>query len=542
MYFVVILLLVMGAAMAYLLLDGRRRRKQLFLSVDRSFGIRNREKTNLESVDELFFYRQNADPARKIVDAGTWRDLEMDRVFHQANACLTSAGEEYLYDLLHTVSTAPEKTERRERLIQWLESHEAERREIRRILAEVGKTEYNGVAQLLFSENKGSHNLSWVYRVLGVFPFFALLLFPFHMQMGFWALTVSFFLNSFLYYSSKKKLHAELQAFTYLSRLLWGCRKLYKAYGKRYEFFGDLESSEKKYKNLSRKIYLALQNSQGGLDLAAEYVKILTLSELSNYYAARKRISADRENLQELLEVFCEIDLAAGVLSYRKSLPVFCKPEFVSEAKLEFRGMYHPLLEHPVGNDAVLEKNSIITGSNASGKSTFLRAAAINCILAQSLNTCFGERFVLRRSQVVAVLSVRDDLGSGESFYMAEIRALKDIIDRTRETPVTCFIDEILRGTNSKERIAISAAYLDYLNTRNVLCIATTHDLDLAGRMEKSYETYYFSETLIGDDLVFDYKIKRGISPTGNAVHLLKKEGFPSAVWTEAERIAQQQK
>ncbi len=110
-----------------------------------------------------------------------------------------------------------------------------------------------------------------------------------------------------------------------------------------------------------------------------------------------------------------------------------------------------------------MERNTLVTGSNASGKSTFLKALAVNAILAQTIGVCFAQEFRFGRARVMSSMAVRDSVRGGESYFVAEIRSLKRILDAAEgKTPVLAFVDEILRGTNTIERIAASAAVLDF--------------------------------------------------------------------------------
>ena len=104
---------------------------------------------------------------------------------------------------------------------------------------------------------------------------------------------------------------------------------------------------------------------------------------------------------------------------------------------------------------------------------------------------------------------------------------------------VVCAIDEILRGTNTKERIAASAAILRYLEERNCLVLVASHDMELVDLLDREYEHYYFCEQEGEEDIVFDYKIHKGINEKTNAIRLLEYVGFPGQIVSDAERIYQ---
>ena len=236
----------------------------------------------------------------------------------------------------------------------------------------------------------------------------------------------------------------------------------------------------------------------------------------------------------ELYEFVGEIDTCIATASFRRSLPVYCVPEF-SEDKLSVTELYHPFLEEPVPNSLDFQKNIIVTGSNASGKSTFLKAVVLNVILGQSLYTCTASRMVIPDARVLTSMAVRDDILSGESYYMKEIRYLQRMVDLAGQgRMVVCGIDEVLRGTNTRERVAASIALLNYLCHEKCIVMVASHDLELAEALKDKYENYYFCEKVENGDVIFDYKLKKGIGNSFNAIRLLKAVGFPEEIVEEA--------
>ena len=135
-------------------------------------------------------------------------------------------------------------------------------------------------------------------------------------------------------------------------------------------------------------------------------------------------------------------------------------------------------------------------------------------------------------------MAVRDSVRGGESYFVAEIRSLKRILDAAEgKTPVLAFIDEILRGTNTIERIAASAAVLDALAGKNILVMAATHDIELT-RMLASYQNIHFREWVDQGGVTFDYKLRPGPSRTRNALELLGQMGFDRQTVERAREMA----
>ena len=138
--------------------------------------------------------------------------------------------------------------------------------------------------------------------------------------------------------------------------------------------------------------------------------------------------------------------------------------------------------------------------------------------------------------QVLTSMAVRDDLMAGESYFIREIRYLKRILDHLNDRKVTlCVIDEILRGTNTGERIRASHAILEYLAGKNCIPLIASHDKELTVLLDRLYDNYHFSEEMGEGDISFSYKIMKGPATSQNAVKLLKIAGFPEEILEKCE-------
>ena len=125
-------------------------------------------------------------------------------------------------------------------------------------------------------------------------------------------------------------------------------------------------------------------------------------------------------------------------------------------------------------------------------------------------------------------MAISDSIRDGESYYIAEIRSLKRILDAQNiKTPILCAVDEVLRGTNTIERIAASTEVLKALSTPHTLCLAATHDAELCELMADAYDLAHFQETITDSNIQFDYHIKPGKATSRNAINLLRLMGFP---------------
>jgi DNA mismatch repair ATPase MutS len=211
--------------------------------------------------------------------------------------------------------------------------------------------------------------------------------------------------------------------------------------------------------------------------------------------------------------------------------------------KVEADDMGHPLL-HP---DSCIENSFVIgpedtfqmvTGSNMSGKSTLLRSIGLNIILAQAGAPVYAKKMTLPEISLGTSFRIQDSLESGVSFFMAELKRLKEIVDQTedlkqKEQRKTLYLlDEILQGTNSVERqIAVRHIINRLINLKSI-GIISTHDLSLAEAEELKEKcdllhfTEHYEKTRTGEIMQFDYKLKPGLAPTVNALKLLEIIGL----------------
>jgi DNA mismatch repair ATPase MutS len=138
-------------------------------------------------------------------------------------------------------------------------------------------------------------------------------------------------------------------------------------------------------------------------------------------------------------------------------------------------------------------------------------------------------------------MALRDDIRSGESYFIVEIRSLKRVLDAASlpgESPVLCCVDEVLRGTNTIERISASAEILSSLAKMPIRIFAATHDMELTELLSGKYVNYHFSEMLDGDDVKFSYKLLGGPADSRNAIRLLRALGYDPAIADRAEARA----
>ena len=207
-------------------------------------------------------------------------------------------------------------------------------------------------------------------------------------------------------------------------------------------------------------------------------------------------------------------------------------PTVAPGAPLQFRQLRHPLIpkKQAIANDFDQDSSSLflITGSNMSGKSTFIRAAGLNIVLAQVGAPVFAEEMTCSPAPLVSCIRVSDSLRDGRSYFFSEVQRLKIILEQARQEKVFFLIDEPLRGTNNRERLKGNQAYLNQLVATDSTGFICTHDLELT-KLEgeiPGLQNYHFTEVWKEGELVFDYKIHSGPSQSTNALKILQQEGL----------------
>ena len=193
-----------------------------------------------------------------------------------------------------------------------------------------------------------------------------------------------------------------------------------------------------------------------------------------------------------------------------RSLYDTCIPIILKDERVEIVEGYHLLIEKPIKNTVVISNDTIVTGSNASGKSTFLKMLGANLLLAKTLNISFAKEFKYYPFALISSIHMKDDIMNGDSFYVKEIKRLKQITEFANKQKSLILIDEILKGTNEKERIIIALALMKYLFKCNSMTIITTHDIELTEVFDQ-VDKYCFNDIKKDNKIIFDYLIKKGV-------------------------------
>jgi hypothetical protein len=247
----------------------------------------------------------------------------------------------------------------------------------------------------------------------------------------------------------------------------------------------------------------------------------------------------NRAHYSQWFDAVGEIEMLNSLATLAFNQPGYCFPEIIEgKPTITASALAHPLIpaQECVSNDFSIGRNEqllLVTGSNMSGKSTFLRTVGINLLLAQCGAPVCAKAFLCTPMRILTSIRINDSLQEHTSYFMAELKRLRQIITVLEtNVPALVLIDEVLRGTNSSDKTHGSAALIRKLISHQCLSIFATHDLSLS-ELENAYPSlisnYCFESKIENGELLFDYRLRNGVATNKNATFLMEKMGIISA-------------
>lgn len=473
----------------------------------------------------------------RLVDEITWDDLEMDQVFSCLNKTKSFVGEQTLYHRLHNL-----EGEDNGDMQSYLYNNKSEKKAIEKKLGFIGKNggDYN-LPKFLINAQLFKIENGWFFHVLQLLLIASIIMAFVMGSYGKTTLIVVLVINLMVYMNTKVRYEVYIEAIAKFKQIYDFSKWLVSDEKRAAVFAKDeeiksvraLSGMSKLILNFSNRKYGALTGDIAGL--LSDYLWGVTLVDISMYNWIMSIIEDKQSDVLNLYKLVGRVDSELSILAAKEQLPMWSTPTIVEEADtIEGEELVHPLLANPVSNTISLTGKVMITGANASGKSTFMKAVAINMILAQSINIVTAKGMTLSPTLVMTCMSLRDDVMSGESYYFREAKYLKRILDVIDSgEPVICIIDEILKGTNTSERIAASKAILEYLAKTDCKAMVATHDMELTEN--KDYDKYYFDSRIEEGDVVFDYILRQGKGGASNAIALLEVLKYPLDIIKKAK-------
>ena len=275
---------------------------------------------------------------------------------------------------------------------------------------------------------------------------------------------------------------------------------------------------------------------------AYEYLNLLLLLDANGVYFGAKELRREGASLVRLISEMGEIDAAISVASYRAGRNDWCRPRFGPPGKSAvLTDVRHPLLTDAVANTITLSpsRGVLVTGSNMSGKSTFLRTVGVTAVLAQTIHTCLATEYEAPILKVRSCIGRADNLVAGKSYYIVEVEAVLGLVRASADRDPHLFLmDELFRGTNAVERISAGQAVLRELiggaGPGRHVAVAATHDGELVELLRETFDAYHFGDAVGAEGLVFDHRLQPGPATTRNAIALLRLHGAPERVLSRA--------
>ena len=474
------------------------------------------------------------------------RDLNVDDLFEGLDCTTSCVGKQYLYHLLCTDKVSGIKSH--EAWIQTLTEKPEARQKLIQTLKPLSNPDAYTIANLL-AEDKHDYSSRYLMILQGCrwLPLlFAGLIFIYpYSPLPFLLLLVAYIGNAIIHFREKNKQLKYFFSIPQLSRLLQVAEKLTKE-----SMFLEVDKgiiptvlrlSELKRKLNAFRFGLKLEGDGAALAyIFTEFFNIFFLTASLNIITSIIALSDKKEDIAHIFRFVGMLDTLCSIAILREKLPYWCHPASVSRKGLHTQGIYHPLIKGCVANDLSLsDKSALITGSNMSGKTSFIRTIAVNLISAKALNTCFAHQYEMDLSfRLYSVIHTEDDLLEGKSYFFKEAENVKDALQQGELGNCLLIFDELFKGTNTTERIAINAATFSKLADAGNIVLASTHDLELAEILKDKYDLYHFCETVAGNKLSFDYTLKPGVVKEGNAIRILELCNYPKDVINIARNIA----
>lgn len=480
------------------------------------------------------------------VDDRTWSDLDMDEVFREIDRTASSAGQEVLYARLRRGRVSAEDLRRLDVAADRLQRDPRLAARLRAELLRLNGTESYFLPHLFLDELPDAPLLRYAFPLLSLALISALVA-SFITPAAVLVAAILLATNIVIHLRYRSRFEFYVRPLRYVRLLVLIAEALA---AERIDELNDAVARLRldELRSLKKRTsWLDFDEADANdvIAMARQYANMFLLFDASALSFSLEELRRRRGELRQTYEAVGWIDLATSVASWRTGLEHHCAPNFVDGRILELNDVVHPLLENAVANSVVAHESLLITGSNMSGKSTFLRTVGVNVLLAQTLGTALARSYRAPLFDVRTSIGRSDSLTEGKSYYLAEVERVGEMLRRAGSGVRSLFIlDELFRGTNTIERVAASFAVLERIDrdaegNAQHLTLVATHDLELAPMLGSRFAPHHFREVIEEGELRFDYQLKDGVSSTRNAIALLELMDFPRDVVARAREAAE---
>lgn len=466
-----------------------------------------------------------------LVDEPTWTDLEMDRLFARMNRTITLPGSQFLYRQFRTVRNNSKEYDHLHDLINNLINDRRFRERLQMTLLPLRKLDADLSALFAGVWEKPPRFARWMPLYPWLFAGIVMAAALFQPMLWFlvaammalsWVMRLSLFarisckIPDCIQLVRMLNLSNQLAKWEYpaIREELQKCRahrKVAKMTVKKL-FWMTVDASD--YDEMSSLVIRYIQSF-----LMTDIIAYFRLISFAGHYAAVWR---------EIFDTVACLDSALAIAAFKESCPIMTRVEWLSKPMIEAKGLYHPLIDRAVPNDLTLENRSLlITGSNMSGKTTFIKTIGVNLILAKAIDLACAIRFGAAPFTILSAISTDESLDGAKSYYYREIERILALIGQDPDKgPYLFLIDELFRGTNTAERLAAAVAVLENLSKKGMVMV-TTHDIELESRLREDFVMVHFREEIKEGIHFFDCRIHQGPCRSRNAIRLLQLIGYP---------------
>lgn len=513
----------------YHFLEKRQSARRIF----RRWG--SEEETVFHQEDLAFIKKEAGTFGDFQIDDITWNDLDMDCIYAKMNASMSSAGDIGLYRILRCPCLSIEESKRRYAIIDWFLQHEEERNKIR---SAVFKIRFQGNVSLLsfYDKKRQGVSLFFAYGTLCItlLGLLSAVVFP----ASFLFVVLMCITNYTISYTNRIKMDEVYDHILQLYRYIQALHALDQLHLDTVFTSYQIHPLAMKLKAVQHSLFDDFHTGDSGIFYVIAH---FFYGEIISYHRLQKKMKNHKQDVKQVILLMQDIDAFLSAASFFSLQPIVCAAQFQTDVAIQAKEMVHPLLQQPVANDVEIHSHILISGSNASGKSTYLKMLAINAIFAQSFGYAFAKQYLACPFHIYTSMSLKDSLQEKDSYFVAEVRSIQRILKHlSKQQPVLCMIDEILRGTNTIERIAAASEILmSFVHTPS-LCISATHDIELTHILSKYYRNMHFQEQVEKEQLSFDYHLYEGASHTHNALALLELYGYDTSIVKEAKALQKQ--
>lgn len=495
----------------------------------------------------LFFSHVDKTRFHQVISNRTIQDLDFEELFMYMDRTCSRIGQQYLYSTLRTIPKNKNRSLQLERIITYFKENPDI---IESSVLELSRLNDPGayfLQRLIYGDNIVKPKWFWVIPLLSGSCIVASILLFFYPVFLFFISIVA--VNFVISYWNKKNILTYSNSIPQLL-LLEQIAKKFTNSGVILDNTVQVQRSIDEIGKITKStVFFKWESKMTNeieqlVDYLLELLKAAFLLEPILIFKIAKELELKKNDISKVFIAVAQVDVALSIYNFRNGLLYYTLPDVTENKKSFFaREIYHPLIANPVANSLDLsnDQSVLISGSNLSGKTTFIRTIGINAILSQTINTAFAKELVIPKLKVHSAIRIIDNLLDESSYYYEEVKVIKEMIRESELEHQNLFLlDEIFKGTNTIERIASGKAVLSYLNMNENLVFASTHDLELTEFLSEEYHYYHFEESIENDALTFDFKLKDGNWVNTNAIRILEINEFPHEITEEAKTLAKQ--